>query len=117
VWLETDGGLMQGSTMALTALYAEGGFEIAEEFRDLPDHVAAELEFLYLLLFKLAQARMSGDSEAAKTADALRRRFLDRHLGVWVGPFAAAVSAGAQTDFYRALAALTERFVGLEAHA
>jgi TorA maturation chaperone TorD len=115
VWLETDGGLMQGSTAAVTGLYAEGGFEIAAEFRDLPDHVAAELEFLYLLLFKLAQARMSGDSEAASTADALRRRFLDRHLGAWIGPFAAALRAGAQTDFYRALADLTERFVGLEA--
>ena len=46
-----------------------------------------------------------------------RRRFLDRHLGAWVGPFAAAVRAGAQTDFYRALAALTERFVGLESSA
>jgi TorA maturation chaperone TorD len=114
-WLETDGGLMQGSTAAVTGLYAEGGFEIAAEFRDLPDHVAAELEFLYLLLFKLAQARMSGDSEAASTADALRRRFLDRHLGAWIGPFAAALRAGAQTDFYRALADLTERFVGLEA--
>jgi TorA maturation chaperone TorD len=117
VWLETDGGLMQGSTVALTALYAEGGFEIAQEFRDLPDHVAAELEFLYLLLFKLAQARMSGESEGASTADALRRRFLPGHLGAWVGPFAAAVRAGAQTDFYRALADLTERFVGLEAGA
>jgi TorA maturation chaperone TorD len=117
VWLETDGGLMQGSTVAVAALYAEGGFEIADEFRDLPDHVAAELEFLYLLLFKLAQARISGDSAAASTVDALRRRFLEGHLGVWIGRFGAAVTAGAQTDFYRALADLTERFVGLEARA
>jgi TorA maturation chaperone TorD len=117
VWLETDGGLMQGSTVAVAALYAEGGFEIADEFRDLPDHVAAELEFLYLLLFKLAQARVSGDGAAASTVDALRRRFLEEHLGVWIGRFGAAVTAGAQTDFYRALAALTERFVALEARA
>jgi TorA maturation chaperone TorD len=117
VWLETDGGLMQGSTVAVAALYAEGGFEIADEFRDLPDHVAAELEFLYLLLFKLAQARVSGDGAAASTVDALRRRFLEEHLGAWIGRFGAAVTAGAQTDFYRALAALTERFVALEARA
>jgi TorA maturation chaperone TorD len=49
--------------------------------------------------------------------DALRRRFLEEHLGVWIGRFGAAVTAGAQTDFYRALAALTERFVALEARA
>jgi TorA maturation chaperone TorD len=117
VWLETDGGLMQGSTQAVTRLYAEGGFEIGEAFRDLPDHVAAELEFLYLLLFKRAQARIRGDSAAVSTVDALRRRFLAGHLGAWVGPFSAAIKAGAETDFYRALAALTERFIGLEARA
>jgi TorA maturation chaperone TorD len=116
-WLEADGGLMRDSTMAVAALYAEGGFEIAEEFRDLPDHIAAELEFLYLLRFKIAQARMAGDAAALAAADALRRRFLEQHLGVWIGPFTTAVRAGAQTDFYRALAALTERFVGIESQA
>jgi TorA maturation chaperone TorD len=117
VWLEADKGLMQDSTMAVLALYAAGGFEIAEAFRELPDHVAAELEFLYLLRFKIAQARMAGDAAAAAAAEALRRRFLEQHLGVWITPFSTAVKAGAQTDFYRALAALTERFVGLESQA
>jgi putative dimethyl sulfoxide reductase chaperone len=116
-WLEADGGLMQGSTLAVATLYAEGGFELAEAFRDLPDHVAAELEFLYLLLFNVAQARLTGDSEALAAVDTLRRRFLDRHLGAWIGPFGAAVKAGAETDFYRALAELTGRFVLLESKA
>jgi TorA maturation chaperone TorD len=115
VWLEEDGGLMQGSTVAVGALYAEGGFEIAEEFRDLPDHVAAELEFLYLLLFKIARARMAGDAAALAAVERLRRRFLAGHLGAWIAPFGAAVRAGAQTDFYCALADLTERFVRKEA--
>jgi len=116
-WLDADGGLMRDSTMAAAALYAEGGFEIADEFRELPDHVAAELEFLYLLRFKMAQARMAGDAAALAAADGLRRRFLQQHVGAWIGPFGAAVSAGAQTDFYRSLAALTERFVGIESQA
>jgi TorA maturation chaperone TorD len=117
VWLEADKGVMQDSTMAVLALYAEGGFEIVEEFRELPDHVAAELEFLYVLLFKSAQTRQSGDSESLAAMVGLRRRFLDQHLGVWVGPFAAAVKVGAQCAFYRELAELTERFVGIESRA
>jgi putative dimethyl sulfoxide reductase chaperone len=117
VWLEADKGLMQGSTMAVQDLYAEGGFEIAEEFRELPDHIAAELEFLYVLFFKSAQARRSGDSVSLAAIAGLRKRFLDQHLGVWVGPFAAAVKAGAQCAFYRELAGLTERFVGIESSA
>lgn len=116
-WLEADGGLMRHSTAAVAALYAEGGFEIADEFRDLADHVAAELEFLYLLRFKIAQARRAGDAAALAAAERLRRRFLEQHLGVWIAPFSAAVRSGAQTDFYRALGALTERFVGIESQA
>jgi len=99
---------MQDRTLAVVALYRQGGFEIDEEFHELPDHVAVELEFLYLLNFKLAGAERCGDHPARRELVALRQRFLAEHLGAWVGGFAAAVRQGAQTDFYRQLAALTE---------
>jgi TorA maturation chaperone TorD len=114
VWLGPDKLTMQDSTMAVLALYDEGGFEIAEDFRELPDHVAAELEFLYLLLFRERQARRSGDAGALAKAAALRRRLLGEHLGRWVGPFTEAARSSAQTAFYRELAALTGRFVRIE---
>jgi TorA maturation chaperone TorD len=108
VWLGTDKDLMRESTMAVLALYEEGGFEIAEDFRELPDHVAAELEFLYVLLFR--ESRGGGDEVAA-----LKKRFLAEHLGRWTGPFTDAVKAGAQCAFYRELGDLTNRFVASEA--
>ncbi len=114
VWLEDGKALMQDSTMAAQALYAEGGFEIDEAFRDLPDHVAAELEFLYLLLFRQAQAHVNRDDRALDEAAALQRRFLDEHLGRWAGRFTAAMRDGAQTEFYRLLALLTEEVVRRE---
>ena len=113
VWLDGSQPLMTDSTLAVVALYDEGGFEIAEDFRDLPDHVAAELEFLYLLLFREAQARRRADIDAIQCNAELRRRFLGEHLGRWVGPFTAAVRAGTQTAMYRELAALTECFVAM----
>lgn len=114
VWLEPQAGLMRDSTMAVSALYAEGGFEIAEDFHELPDHIAAELEFLYLLLFRQNEAQRIGDTEALDAVSKLERRFLAEHLGRWVGPFTAAVKSGAQSAFYRELAELTERFVMME---
>jgi putative dimethyl sulfoxide reductase chaperone len=114
VWLEVDGGVMQDSTVAVSELYREGGFDVADDFRDLPDHVAAELEFLYLLLFRSAQAAALGDPGARDAASALRMRFMHKHLGAWIGPFARAVRSGAETDYYRALADLTEAFVRRE---
>jgi putative dimethyl sulfoxide reductase chaperone len=114
IWLGSADALMQDSTMAVLALYAEGGFDLDEDFREVPDHVAAELEFLYLLLFREAEARLNDDAEALMRVLALRRRFLDEHLGRWAGAFAAAVRNGAQTAFYRELAELTGRVVAAE---
>ena len=116
-WLSGEKTLMQDSTMAVEQLYHEGGFEIAEDFRELPDHIAAELEFLYLLIYRENAARRNDDPEALTAMAGLRKRFLDAHLGSWVGPFTAAVKAGAQSGFYRELAELTARFVSREANA
>lgn len=114
VWLSGENIVMQDSTLALLELYAQGGFAIDEDFQELPDHVAVELEFLYLLTHQLRQARQSGDAEALQALHALRTAFLDGHLGRWLGAFILAMHEHAQTDFYRELAELTELFVRLE---
>lgn len=115
LWLGTEPVLMQDSTVAVMRLYAEGGFEIAEDFREAPDHIAAELEFLYLLLFRERCARRDGAAAAAAEAEGLRGRFLGQHLGRWAGPFSRAMRGAAETAYYRELADLTASFVSLEA--
>jgi len=102
---------------AVLDLYSEGGFDIDGEFQELPDHVAVELEFLYLLAFTQNQARQAGDNEALAASEALQQRFLGEHLGAWVGAFTAAMKSGAETPFYRELAAFTAHFVGMQAAA
>ena len=117
VWLEGRQALMTDSTAAVLELYAEGGFEMDEAFHDLPDHIAAELEFMYLLLFRQAEARRNGEAQALLRYAGLRQRLLDEHLGRWVGPFTAALGSGAQTAFYGELAGVTDEFVRLEGAA
>jgi putative dimethyl sulfoxide reductase chaperone len=116
-WQEGQQTLMRESTMAVQELYEQGGFEIDEDFHDLPDHVAVELEFLYLLIFRGTQATASGDLDAMNAMALLRRRFLAEHLGAWIGPFTTAMHDGAETEFYRELAELTARFVTAESAA
>lgn len=113
-WLSGDPELMQESVVELQKLYAQGGFEIDEDFHDLPDHVAVELEFLYLLNFQLNQARAVDDTAAVQAVEVLRTAFLVGHLGRWLGGFILAVHDNAQSDFYRELAEFTELFVRLE---
>jgi TorA maturation chaperone TorD len=94
--------------------YSAGGFDIDPDFRELPDHVAVELEFLYLLTFNSNRAQAAGKAEELTAVDLLRRRFLGEHLGVWFGPFAAAIKQGAETAFYCELAEFTERLFSME---
>ncbi len=114
VWLEGGNTVMGDSTMAVQALYRKGGFDMSDEFREVPDHIAVELEFLYLLIYRENEAQRNGEPEALQAKAELRARFLDEHLGRWIGPFTSAVKAGAQSNYYRQLAELTERFIDLE---
>jgi TorA maturation chaperone TorD len=115
VWLDQEKTLMNDSTLAVLELYKEADFEMDEEFKELPDHIAAELEFLYLLIFRENEALRAGDATQAEAMRELKQRFLGAHLGNWVGPFAAAMRQHAQCEFYRRLADLTEMFVKREA--
>ena len=109
-----DPMLVDETTLSVLDSYRQGGYDVDLSFRDLPDHVAAELEFLYALIFREARAAASGnDAERAEAVD-LRRRFVELHLGRWVGPFTAAMREGGETTLYRSLADLTERFVESE---
>lgn len=117
VWLEAQKTLMGDTTMAVLELYREGGFDIDEAFLELPDHVAVELEFLYLLIFREYEASIEADVERLNSLNDLKSRFLDQHLGRWIKPFASAVRQGAESAFYRQLADLTELFVNREVEA
>jgi TorA maturation chaperone TorD len=115
-WLTGEKTLMQDTTQAVLGLYAEGGFDIDDAFQELPDHVAVELEFLYLLNFRIREAAAAGAEEAAELTrlNALREQFLVQHLAAWIVPFTQAVQTGAECAFYRDVAALTALWVRLQ---
>lgn len=108
IYLDGEKVVMGTSTMQALALYREGGFTVADDFPEVPDHAAVELEFLYLLSFRLGQAK--DDNERTRLLT-LKRRFLAEHLGRWIGALAEAMKRGAETDFYRRLAEVTEQVV------
>lgn len=113
-WLDAPVATEDNPPSPVLALYGEGGFEVGDDFGELPDHVAVELEFLYLLTYNKNQALEAGNSEECAAIESVKRRFLDEHLGAWVAPFCAAIRAGAETVFYRELADITDCFVTME---
>ncbi|EMA46595.1 TorD/DmsD family molecular chaperone [Halobiforma nitratireducens] len=101
--------VMTESTVEVTNEYRQEQVDIGLD--EPADHVAAELEFVYLLARHEVEALAAGEYETA--ADYLRRQheFLGTHLGRWIGEFADDVRSHADTEFYRRLADETERFV------
>lgn len=106
-WLNKESESTVDATQVLLDLFDDGGFAVDAEFRDLPDHIAVELEFLYTVLFRMAAAIRNQDQQDLDSAAALRWNLLEQHLGRWFGDFQAAVQSGAQTRFYRELVELT----------
>jgi TorA maturation chaperone TorD len=109
---ELERGLVMGrSTVDARRRYAEAGLQLSPDFTDLPDHIAVELEFMYFLCAKEAEAWQVLDGEAALQRRAAEHAFLSEHLGKWVPTFCQAVTQAAQEEFYRGLACLTQVWV------
>ena len=111
VYLDGEKVVMGDSTVNALACYQQGGFSPADDFKEMPDHIAIELEFLYLLCFREAQALAENNAAAAAKNNAIRREFLQNHLGRWAAPFAGNIREGASSNFYRVLAELFETFI------
>lgn len=107
VYLEEGHKLMGDSTMDVKEIYRLGGLEVSDDFSNPPDHIAAELEFLYYLHVREEGLRES-DPETAEMVLGLRKEFLSRHLGAWGIPFAEKVRDNAATEFFQTLGGLTK---------
>ncbi|MEE4261937.1 MAG: molecular chaperone TorD family protein [Desulfobacteraceae bacterium] len=111
VYLEPGRRIMGNSTIDVVNRYRQSGLVLAEDFKDAPDHIAAELEFMHFMILKAITATDLGDINSTITWLLNRQSFLVDHLGAWVSEFADKVAENAKTTFYRNLARATEAFV------
>ena len=108
VW---KGFIGQQSASQLGALYAAAGLEINPAFHDLPDHFAAELEFLAYLATCQASALQQGHSELAARYACQAEQFRRGHLDRWGPAFLARVQANPISRFYCQVAVGLEGFL------
>jgi DMSO reductase family type II enzyme chaperone len=80
------GGLYGGARMKTMEetirFYNYFGLTMAEDPRELPDHLTTELEFLHFLAFREAEALQRG--EEADPYRRAQRDFIARHPGRWI---------------------------------
>lgn len=128
LYLEKDGLLWGKTTVDAVKLYIESGLKMADDFKDIPDHFAAELEFMWYLIREEIKARCgvindksSGDGgnvgvdikKARKMAN-LQKKFLKKHLGVWYEMFLDKVRSSTSSVFYIEMSALAREFISRE---
>ena len=98
--------------LELKGFYRNFGLQMDAKGNELEDTLTAELEFMQFLAAKQAQAEMDGLS--ANAYQRAQRDFLERHLATWVPLVRAEINAKVTTQFFVALADLTERFVAAD---
>ena len=111
VYLDGERKVMGDSTHDVIKRYREAGLSTAENFKDAPDHIAAELEFMHYLIFKEIEAFTSSNMEAADDFLQKQKSFLEDHLMAWVPEFAQNITKHAEYPFYQNLARATEIYL------
>lgn len=111
IYMEEGRTIMGDSTLDARDFYRDAGVDMDPNFMDAPDHIAVELEFLHLLIFREVEAMRRGDVNDAALRVQEQAAFLARHLGHWVEPFSKSVDKAAETAFYRRLAEATRIFL------
>ena len=111
----TAQGLLMGEPAeAALVAYRQAGLTLARDYRDLPDHLAAELEFLAWLGEQALAAQEGGDEEQAGLRLAQQQTFLSQQVRPWLPAFCRRVKEAARLPFYRELACLAESLLSVD---
>ncbi len=98
-------GLVMGpSVVDVQRRYLEAGLQKSKDYKDLPDHIAVELEFMHYLCLKEAE-------EMNENWVKMQRDFLRMHIKPWYREFVRCIEKHTKSEFYLTLAEELEKFL------
>jgi TorA maturation chaperone TorD len=112
VYLDSK-AVMGESTARVAEFYQANGLQLAEDFHELPDHVAVELEFMSYLANRQSEAAVGNSNEASRLSG-MQRGFLATYLLPWLEAFTGVIIEDGESPFYRAIARCTASFVNAD---
>ncbi|MFC1926823.1 molecular chaperone [Chloroflexota bacterium] len=102
-------GLLMGPPVSeVLGSYREAGLVMNDDYDSLPDHISAELEFMFYLMQKEVECERSGQAEQVEVWQQRKDRFLADHLLRWQALFFEKVKKNARKPFYRLISELTQ---------
>lgn len=111
VYLDADRRVMGNSTMEVIKLYEGEGLVFSDDFKEIPDHIAVELEFMSFLILKGIGAFNNSDEKVISETAKKEELFFSKLLKPWITPFSDKIKEGTENTFYRSLADCLLMFV------
>ncbi|MCP4339896.1 MAG: molecular chaperone TorD family protein [Desulfobulbaceae bacterium] len=109
VYIEKNRRVMGESSVNAARYYQEA--ELSVDIKEPPDHIVIELEFMYYLCNKEANAVQNGQHAEVNDLRELQARFYYHAIKPWAGDFCAAIRAGTDNGFYVNLADCLDSFL------
>jgi TorA maturation chaperone TorD len=103
-YLDEGRKVMGESTARVMAFYKAEGLSMDEQYQNLPDHITAEMEFMYYLAYHEVKALEKNDRERAVYFLNRQEDFLRTYLDGWVVLFCEKIKEGTENGFFQALA-------------
>ncbi len=111
VYLDEGRRVMGDSTMGVIAAYEQEGLAKNEDFKDLPDHIVVEMEFMSYLMYKEAEARENDNDDTASEYADKQASFFNTYMLSWIPQFCSKIKEGTENRFYRSLADCLSVFI------
>ncbi len=112
-YIREDGMIQSGGENPVIKFYEEFDYMVDKEKARIvsPDHIGAELEFMYMLCEGELKALKNCDENAATKIKEIQKSFLQKHILKWVPLYLINVKNEAQTPFYHDAAMTGLEFV------
>jgi len=101
-YVREDGMIESGGDNPVIQFYDEFNYIVEKDKARIvsPDHIGAELEFMYMLCDAQAKALKNADEVAAQKFEEIQKEFLEKHLLQWAPLYFINVKNEAQTPLY-----------------
>ncbi len=103
--------LYNETTAWVEEFYQICGLTFQNTMKDMPDHIAVELEFLYTLKFNINLLLQEDNIESATHMQKLYSEFTRNHFSIWVSRLCEKVLAEAKDTYYAELCRWLDGFM------
>lgn len=114
VYIDSGRILMGDSTLDIIHIYREAGLVFRERFKEVPDHITIELEFLHFITYKELAALHSNNNDDLKKYRKTQVLFMNNFFGKWIFPFCEHILSSTENSYYRNLAECLQQFTRSE---